>query len=137
MSNLSTTSGELFYERICQFISTYVRSSSVLGNIQNADLPEFIAIWQSYKLMIKWIVHLFMHLENSVIRLNELLTLTSVALVNFQQSVYSSFHQNLTALCLSLILKEREGELIDVSLLQEAVQVLLDYIYNLQWINVT
>jgi len=125
MSNLSTTSGEVFYERICQFISTYVKSNNVLGNIEKADLPEFIAIWQSYKLMIKWIVHLFMHLESSVIRLNELLTLTSVALVNFQQSVYSTFHSNLTALCLSLILKEREGELIDVSLLQESLQIYL------------
>ena len=124
MSNLSTTSGEVFYERICEFISTYVRSNNVLGNIEKADLPEFIAIWQSYKLMIKWIVHLFMHLESSVIRLNELLTLTSVALVNFQQSVYSTFHSNLTALCLTLILKEREGELIDVSLLQESLQVM-------------
>lgn len=130
MSNLSTTSGEVFYERICQFISTFVRSNSVQSNIEKADLPEFTAIWQSYKLMIKWIVHLFMHLESSVIRLNELLTLTSVALVNFQQSVYRSFHPQLTALCQSLILKEREGEMIDASLLQEALQVIIESVFK-------
>lgn len=128
MSNVDTTGGEVFYERICQFISAYVKSSSVQATIAGADLPEFIAVWQSYKLMTKWIVHLFMHLENSVIRLNELLTMTSVALVDFEKWVYSRFHENLTALCQRLILKEREGELIDISLLQEALQVL--YIHN-------
>ena len=123
MSNLTTNSGELFYARICEFITTYVKSTGVQSTIAEADLPEFIAVWQSYKLMTKWIVHLFMHLENGVIKLNELLTLTSVALVEFQKWVYDRFHPNLTTLCQSLILKEREGELIDGTLLQESLQV--------------
>lgn len=123
MSNLTTNSGELFYARICEFITTYVKSTGVQSTVAEADLPEFIAVWQSYKLMTKWIVHLFMHLENGVIKLNELLTLTSVALVEFQKWVYDQFHPNLTALCQSLILKEREGELIDGTLLQESLQV--------------
>lgn len=129
MSNLTTNSGELFYERICQFIVSYVKSTGVQSTIAEADLPEFIAVWQSYKLMTKWLVHLFMHLENGVIKLNELLTLTSMALVDFQQWIYDRFHPNLTALCQSLILREREGELTDNTLLQEALQV--SYIQSL------
>jgi hypothetical protein len=77
MVNLSITSGELLYERICAFVDQYVNSASVQDIAANASLCEFIAVWQSYKIMTKWIWHLFMHLESSVIKLNESLTLTS------------------------------------------------------------
>lgn len=123
MVNINITGGEVLYERICEFIIEYVNSAGVQAAIEDADLQEFIAVWQSYKIMTKWIWHLFMHLENSVIKLNELLTLTSVALVNFHKFVYNKHKQNLTTLVLSAIEKERDGELIDRTLLQEALQV--------------
>jgi hypothetical protein len=123
MVNLSITSGELLYERICAFVDQYVNSASVQDIAANASLCEFIAVWQSYKIMTKWIWHLFMHLESSVIKLNESLTLTSVALVNFRRAVYEPFHGHLTSLALSTIEREREGEIVDRSLLQETLQV--------------
>lgn len=115
----------MLYDRICKFINEYVSSSGVQETIETANLEEFIAVWQSYKIMTKWIWHLFMHLENSVIKLNEFLTLTSVALVSFLQYVYSKHKQSLTALVLSAIQKERDGELVDRTLLQEALQVMI------------
>lgn len=123
MVNINLTAGEVLYGRISKFIVEYVDSADVQATIEKADLPEFIAVWQSYKIMTKWIWHLFMHLENGVVKLNELLTLTSVALVNFHKFVYSKYKENLTTLVLRAIEKERDGELIDRTLLQEALQV--------------
>jgi hypothetical protein len=126
MVNISSTSGELFYDKICSFIFQYVTSPTVQGTFAEADLCEFITVWQSYKIMTKWIWHLFMHLETSVIKLNDLLTLTAVALVNFHKHVYQRHHQSLTSLTLGCILREREGEDVDRSLLQESLQVRRD-----------
>lgn len=123
MVHLSITSGELLYDRISKFIRDYVNSVGVQNTVTEANLAEFVAVWQSYKIMTKWIWHLFMHLESSVIKLNELLTLTSVALVQFHQCVYEPFHTNLTTLALSTIEREREGEIVDRLLLQETLQV--------------
>ena len=123
MVNISISSGELFYDRISKFISDYVNSPNIQGPIAEANLSEFIAIWQSYKIMTKWIWHLFMHLETSVIKLNELLTLTAVALVHFHKFVYERYYDTLATLALSSIQREREGELVDRSLLQESLQV--------------
>lgn len=123
MVNLSITSGELLYDRICKFMQDYVKEPGVQNIIANASLAEWIAVWQSYKLMTKWIWHLFMHLETSVIKLNECLTLTSVALVSFYDGIYETAHSNLTTLALSMIERERDGEIIDRTLLQETLQV--------------
>jgi hypothetical protein len=91
--------------------------------VTSNNLTEFVAVWQAYKIMAKWIWHLFMHLETSVIKLNDLLPLTAVAVVDFKKHVYDPHHSHLTAMALDLIEREREGEIIDRTLLQEAQQV--------------
>ena len=123
MVNINITSGELFYDKIVQFIRGYVKSPSVQDVIIKPSLAEFVLVWQAYKLMTKWIWYLFMHLETSVIKLNDLPTLAAVALVEFKLNVYDKYHQHLTTLALRAIEREREGEHIDRSLLQETLQV--------------
>lgn len=117
----------LFYDQISNFIKEHLNSADIRAVIDNRtssiSLREFISIWQSYKIMTKWICYLFGHLEGGVIKLNELLTLTSVALKAFYDVVYIKFAAEQTALTLSCILKEREGELIDIELMQESLQI--------------
>ncbi len=115
-----------FYERICGFIKEHLNSKDIkatLGKKSNLNLKEFISVWQSYKIMTKWIYYLFMHLESGVIKLNELLTLTSVSLVSFNEVIYKKFGEDQTAMTLQCIFREREGELIDIDLMQESLQV--------------
>lgn len=129
-SNTSSTKSDPakeFYERISNFIKEHLNSADIRAVIDNRasniSLKEFISIWQSYKIMTKWICYLFQHLEAGVIKLNELMTLTSVSLVSFYEVVYKKFASEQTTLTLACILKEREGELIDIELMQESLQI--------------
>lgn len=116
-----------FYDRISDFMKQHLDSKDIRDVVdnetRNMSLKEFISIWQSYKIMTKWICYLFNHLEGGVIKLNELMTLTSVALVSFYEVVYKKFSTQQTILTLSCILREREGELIDIELMQESLQI--------------
>jgi hypothetical protein len=118
--------GEVFYDRVCTFIKSYARSPAVQDTVRTPNsLAELVAVWQSYKLMIKWIGYLFMHLDGGVILINELLTLPSVALMQFHVQVYETQLKNLIpGFLLKAICNEREGELIDVNIMQEVFQVL-------------
>ena len=116
---------EVLYHRLCKFIEDHVRSNSVHATLAKQQLQEFIAVWLAYKMLSKWIYALFMHLEINVIKLSDLLSLTSVALVQFKKHIYDRHKNNLAEQFMVAVLKEREGELIDISLMQDALQVSL------------
>ncbi|CAK4609205.1 hypothetical protein AeMF1_020873 [Aphanomyces euteiches] len=114
------------YTRHGETFEAYLREN-VLPALQNQHdeflLNELHRRWQNHKLMNKWMSKFFMYLDRYYVKHNSLPTLADAGLNAFKTVVFSVIKKDVVDAMLELVEKEREGEIVDTTLLRNCIEV--------------
>ena len=86
-------------------------------------MTELKARWQNHQIMNKWLKKFFTYLDRYYVKHHSLPTLSQAGLRCFRTHVYDSMKQDTTTAILALINDEREGKIIDKSLVKSIVEL--------------
>ena len=127
-TNGSHSPGSECCDRILTFIQSYLSSPAISALLDGREfsLSEFITVWKSHQLLTKWLIKIFWHYEKWIQSLPvENSGLGAAALLAFYDLMYIRHREQTVRMALHMIRQEREGELIDTSILQEFTHLLL------------
>jgi cullin 1 len=117
---------EQLYERHGSTFEVYLESK-VLPALKNEHdeflLQELNTRWQNHKLMNKWMSRFFMYLDRYYVKHHSLPTLLESGLHTFEKVVFREIKVPVLKAMLALIEKERDGEIVDTTLLRNCVEV--------------
>lgn len=86
-------------------------------------LTEMQHRWQNHQIMNKWLKRFFTYLDRYFVKHHSLPTLSQAGLRCFRTHIYDEMKSDTTAAILSLINDEREGKIIDKSLVKSIVEL--------------
>jgi cullin 1 len=117
------------YQRHGETIETYL-TDTVLPALRDKTgqegtilLSELRVRWTNHQIMNKWLKKFFTYLDRYYVKHHSLPTLSEVGLRCFQTKVYHEMKTETTAAILGLINEEREGKIIDKSLVKSVVEL--------------
>lgn len=114
------------YERHGQTFDAYL-AQQVLPSLEKAHdevfLSELVKRWQNHKLMNKWMSRFFMYLDRYYVKHHSLPTLEEAGLQSFDRVVFQKIKHRLKWAVLELVEKERNGEIIDTTLVRSCVEI--------------
>lgn len=117
------------YTRHGETIETYLRNT-VLPALQDRTgqggtilLNELKHRWSNHQIMNKWLKKFFTYLDRYYVKHHSLPTLEQAGLGHFKTEIYQNSKENATAAIISLIDEEREGEIIDKTLVKSIVEL--------------
>jgi len=117
------------YDRHGQTIERYL-TSNVLPALREKTgqggtilLRELNHRWSNHQIMNKWLKKFFTYLDRYYVKHHSLPTLSQSGLRRFQTHVYDEMKQDTTTAILGLINEEREGKIIDKSLIKSIVEL--------------
>uniref|UniRef100_K3WHJ4 Cullin family profile domain-containing protein n=2 Tax=Peronosporomycetes TaxID=3418804 RepID=K3WHJ4_GLOUD len=117
---------EQLYERHGSTFDTYLENN-VLPSLERAHdeffLQELVKRWQNHKLMNKWMTRFFMYLDRYYVKHHSLPTLDEAGLQSFDRVVFQKVKGRVKFAMLDLIEKERNGEIIDTTLMRNCVEI--------------
>mmetsp|Transcript_28885 Transcript_28885/g.44415 ORF Transcript_28885/g.44415 Transcript_28885/m.44415 type:complete len:745 (+) Transcript_28885:78-2312(+) len=87
----------------------------LLGEIQHR--------WTNHQIMNKWLKKFFTYLDRYYVKHHSLPTLAQAGLRSFRNNIYDEMKRDTTAAILDLINDEREGEIIDKTLVKSIVEL--------------
>ena len=117
------------YQRHGETIENYLRTtvlpalSAKSGEGGTILLTELQHRWSNHEIMNRWLQKFFTYLDRYYVKTNSLPTLSRVGLLNFRTTVYEHVKQDATAAILELINDEREGKIIDTTLVKSIVEL--------------
>ena len=117
---------KVLYDRCKQSVENYIRTNiiSKLAGISGIEfLKIFLDGWKKHKLLTSWMWRLFMNLDKTVVRTEALPTITSSCLKCFYELVFSEYLVVLRRGLLDCTAMDREGTLLDNSILKEVIEV--------------
>jgi len=86
-------------------------------------LSEIKHRWQNHQIMNKWLKKFFTYLDRYYVKHHSLPTLSQAGLRSFRDNVYDEIKEDATAAIHGLINEEREGRIIDKSLVKSVVEL--------------
>eukprot|EP00567_Pseudictyota_dubia_P018843 CAMPEP_0197433824 /NCGR_PEP_ID=MMETSP1175-20131217/1629_1 /TAXON_ID=1003142 /ORGANISM="Triceratium dubium, Strain CCMP147" /LENGTH=743 /DNA_ID=CAMNT_0042962325 /DNA_START=96 /DNA_END=2327 /DNA_ORIENTATION=+ len=86
-------------------------------------LTELQHRWSNHQIMNKWLKKFFTYLDRYYVKHHSLPTLSQAGLRHFKTHVYDEMKRDTTAAILTLIDEEREGEIIDKTLVKSIVEL--------------
>ena len=117
------------YLRHGETIEQYLRNT-VLPALQNKTgqggtilLNELKHRWSNHLIMNKWLKKFFTYLDRYYVKHHSLPTLEEAGLRHFKEEIYQNVKEITTAAIISLIDEEREGEIIDKTLVKSIVEL--------------
>lgn len=117
------------YTRHGETIESYL-NSTVLPALQNKTgqggtilLNELKHRWSNHQIMNKWLKKFFTYLDRYYVKHHSLPTLEQAGLQHFKTVVYENSKENTNTAIISLIDDEREGEIIDKTLVKSIVEL--------------
>lgn len=117
---------EQLYERHGSTFDTYL-ANNVLPSLERAHdeffLQELVKRWQNHKLMNKWMSRFFMYLDRYYVKHHSLPTLDEAGLQSFDRVVFQKVKGRVKWAMIELIEKERNGEIIDTTLMRNCVEI--------------
>lgn len=117
---------EQLYERHGATFDAYLEHN-VLPSLERAHdeffLQELVKRWQNHKLMNKWMSRFFMYLDRYYVKHHSLPTLEEAGLQSFDRVVFQKVKGRVKWAMLELIEKERNGEIIDTTLMRNCVEI--------------
>jgi hypothetical protein len=142
-SNCATFHGQQdlafeLYNIVCSFISDHLKEQQVeVRKVMkdNMKLDDYVFSWRCYKIMAKWLCILFGHLGDTVIKMNGLPSLPSVSLKQFYDVIYRDSCSQFSEMVLDAIRRERQGELLDSGIMQDAIEVIIHKPYSSRLIS--
>jgi cullin 1 len=117
---------EQLYDRHGATFDAYLEQR-VLPTLEKAHdeffLQELAKRWANHKLMMKWMTRFFMYLDRYYVKHHSLPTLDEAGLQSFDRMVFQKVKTRVKWAMLELIEKERNGELIDTTLMRNCVEI--------------
>jgi cullin 1 len=89
----------------------------------NEFLLEMNMRWENHRIMNKWFKLFFTYLDRWYVKHQELPTLEEAGLRSFRTQVYEVMRAEITKTILSLVKDEREGKLVDRSLIKNIIEL--------------
>uniref|UniRef100_A0A7S4ILC2 Cullin family profile domain-containing protein n=1 Tax=Odontella aurita TaxID=265563 RepID=A0A7S4ILC2_9STRA len=117
------------YQRHGETIERYL-TSTVLPALREKTgqggtilLTELQHRWSNHQIMNKWLKKFFTYLDRYYVKHHSLPTLSQAGLKHFKTHVYDEMKRDTTAAILTLIDEEREGEIIDKTLVKSIIEL--------------
>lgn len=117
------------YQRHGETIEQYLRNT-VLPALQDKSgqggtilLKELKHRWSNHQIMNKWLKKFFTYLDRYYVKHHSLPTLEQAGLRHFKDEIYMNVKDNTTNSIISLIDEEREGEIIDKTLVKNIIEL--------------
>merc|ERR1719253_371365 len=117
------------YQRHGETIETYL-TKTVLPALRGKTgqggtilLTELKHRWSNHQIMNKWLKKFFTYLDRYYVKHHSLPTLSQAGLKHFKTHIYQNSKENTTSAIISLIDEEREGEIIDKTLVKSIVEL--------------
>jgi len=86
-------------------------------------LTELVTRWTNHLIMNKWMKKFFMYLDRYYVQHHNLKPLLEAGLCAFKKEVYEEVKVDVVTAILAIVAREREGEIVDTSLLKKCVDV--------------
>lgn len=112
-------------ETIENYLTTHVLPAlrDKTGKNSNILLQELQHRWTNHQIMNKWLKKFFTYLDRYYVKHHSLPTLSQAGLRCFRNHIYDAMKQETTDAILELINDEREGKIIDKSLVKSIVEL--------------
>lgn len=117
------------YQRHGETIERYL-TATVLPSLREKTgqggtilLTELHHRWSNHQIMNKWLKKFFTYLDRYYVKHHSLPTLSQAGLKHFKTHVYDEMKRDTTSAILTLIDEEREGEIIDKTLVKSIVEL--------------
>merc|ERR1719253_594595 len=117
------------YQRHGETIETYL-TTNVLPALRDKTgqggtilLSELKHRWQNHQIMNKWLKKFFTYLDRYYVKHHSLPTLSQAGLRHFKTHIYDEVKGDATAAILASINDEREGKIIDKTLIKSIVEL--------------
>ncbi|GAX74529.1 hypothetical protein CEUSTIGMA_g1978.t1 [Chlamydomonas eustigma] len=120
---------EQLYDRYRSSFEIYIKEQvikSLLEHHGEVLLKELYIRWQNHKLMVRWLSKFFNYLDRYYVMRHSLHTLKDVGLICFRDRVYEEIKKQAKDAILRLIEREREGELIDRTLIKNILSIFIE-----------
>jgi cullin 1 len=117
------------YQRHGEIVTNYLSNNVIpalhakTGHSGTVFLTELRFRWLNHQIMNKWHEMIFFYLEKYFIKHQTLPTLSEVSLKCFRDQIYENFKRHATKAILQMITSERDGEVIDKSLVKDIIQI--------------
>ena len=93
-------------------------------------LTEWVRRWNDHLLMKRWLVALFLYLDRFYVKRTRVKTLNECAMHKYKTLVFDASKQRVTSAILDCIERERNGESIDRSLIQQSLSIYIEMSSN-------
>eukprot|EP00775_Hariotina_reticulata_P008401 gene8401-8585_t len=120
---------EQLYQRYREAFNNYINDKVLPALREHRDevlLRELFNRWNNHKLMVRWLSRFFNYLDRYYVLRHSLHPLKDVGLLCFRDQVYADVKRNARAAVLKLIEREREGELIEKTLLKNILDIFIE-----------
>ncbi|GAX75998.1 hypothetical protein CEUSTIGMA_g3441.t1 [Chlamydomonas eustigma] len=120
---------EQLYDRYRKSFEMYIKDQVIKSLQEHRDevlLKELYVRWQNHKLMVRWLSRFFNYLDRYYITRHSLHTLKDVGLICFRDRVFEEIKKQAKDAILRLIEREREGELIDRTLIKNILSIFIE-----------
>ena len=114
------------YQRHGETISKYLETSVFPSLVErrNEDLlKELVRRWSNHKIMNKWMRQFFQYLDRYHVKYHSLPTLLESGLHKFRDLIFDKIKGEVATAILHLINQEREGAMIDRSLIRNCIEL--------------
>jgi len=112
--------GETIKNYLVDTVLPALRAKS--GRDGPALLKELQFRWKNHKLMNRWLMKFLTYLDRFHVKHNNVPTLNDVGMVLFKLHIYNEIKSDTTPAILSLIDQERDGEIIDKTLVKISIE---------------
>lgn len=120
---------EQLYQRYKDAFNTYINDMVLPSLHEHRDevlLKELLKRWENHKVMVRWLSRFFNYLDRYYVLRHSLHPLKDVGLLCFRDRVYSEVKRNARAALLRQIERERDGDMIDRSLLKNILDIFIE-----------
>ena len=120
----------ILYERYGELITGYLLERTITGEGKTPDmfLREVVAKWQNHKLVTRWLGMYFSYLDRFYIEYHDKDRLNINSLKRFFRYIYTPIKVQIRDAVFDRIHRERTGEMIDRTLLREAINLIVEMI---------
>ncbi|KAL1524971.1 hypothetical protein AB1Y20_019847 [Prymnesium parvum] len=120
---------ENLYNNYVEAVKDYL-SIRILPRIREKHdeymLRELVRRWKNHKLMIRFLSHVFKYLDRFYVKRLSVPELAEVGSQRFHEIVFEAVKREVRTAIIDLIRREREGELVDRTLIKEVVEIFVD-----------
>eukprot|EP00188_Purpureofilum_apyrenoidigerum_P000440 Plantae.Rhodophyta-Purpureofilum_apyrenoidigerum.ctg11924.p1 GENE.Plantae.Rhodophyta-Purpureofilum_apyrenoidigerum.ctg11924~~Plantae.Rhodophyta-Purpureofilum_apyrenoidigerum.ctg11924.p1 ORF type:complete len:772 (-),score=212.21 Plantae.Rhodophyta-Purpureofilum_apyrenoidigerum.ctg11924:46-2361(-) len=117
------------YERIKSKMTAYLQERALTAVKELHDqflLQELVRRWNNHKILVKWIQRHCGYLDRYYVIREERAPLIDVGYTCFKNVVFSAINEDVRTAVLTLVLQERDGQAIDVSLLKNIKDIFVE-----------